>query len=38
MNRYPVAGGGRSALKRFEFISMVQTANVGLGPLVIKAS
>jgi len=38
MNRYPVVGGGRSAPKRSEFISMAQTANVGLGLLVIEAS
>jgi hypothetical protein len=36
MNRYPEVGGGMGAPKRFEFISMTQTA--GLGPLNIEAS
>jgi hypothetical protein len=38
MNSYPVEGRGRSVLKMFEYISMVQTALVGLGPLIIEAS
>jgi len=34
MNCYPVVGGGRSTPKRFEFLSLVQTALVGLGLLI----
>jgi hypothetical protein len=38
MNCYPVKGRGRSVPKMFEFISMVQTALVELGLLIIEAS
>jgi len=38
MTRYSVIGGGGRAQKRFEFISMAQTAVVSLGPLILEAS